>query len=144
MKTKTTIVEITHDDLVDLFSTAVYGSEWLAIQAPEGKGLAKDGDCREDVWARTLLAGKSVIAWDCYAEGVSYGSLPHQHDKEGDSMGYTITLEDIKTGIQKCLDSDEEYLRDYVNDYIKGDGDMDLPEAEAIMQVIMFGEVVYG
>lgn len=29
MKTKTTITEITHEDLVNLLSTATYGSGWL-------------------------------------------------------------------------------------------------------------------
>lgn len=30
MKTKTTITELTHDDLVDLFSTALCGSYYLS------------------------------------------------------------------------------------------------------------------
>lgn len=143
MKTKTTIVEITHEDLVDLFSTATYGSSWLIIQARCCWDLAKDGDCREDVWAKVLLAGKKIVVWDEYAEGVVYGSLSHEIDSDDESVGYFITLEDIKTGIQKCLDSDTEYLRDCANDLIKGDGSLDLPEAEAIMQVIMFGEYIY-
>jgi hypothetical protein len=29
-------------------------------------------------------------------------------------------------------------------DFVNGEGDMDLPEAEAIIQVILWGELIYG
>ena len=110
MKTRTEITELTHDDLVELFSTATYGSEWLTIRKPlgiyKGTDLEDENDCLEDAWAKVLLAGKKLYAYDFFSEDEtdSYGTLPHKWDKEDCAMRYEFTLEDLKKGIQKCLD----------------------------------------
>lgn len=151
MRTTTTIEGVSLENLVDLFSTATYGSSWLDIFAPVRTGLhIEDTDCREDVWAKALLAGHPIECTDYYAEGERYGHLPSVV-KDGDEATYTITLQDVLDGLQKCVDgtfkgdkSEHDRLTECFEHFKAGEGDMDNPEAEAIMQVIMFNELIYG
>lgn len=120
MKTTTKISEISKDDLENLFITASYGSEWLHVRN----------------------FGDKYQMCDCYAEDDTdfYGELPHEWDDEDECMVYAITIEDIEKGIAKCIDMGMMaawYL-------IHEPEQLDLPEAEAIMQVIVFGEEIYG
>ena len=150
MKTRTIIEGITHDDLVNLFSTATYGSEYLTCRIPignyKGTELENENDCCEDKWAKVLLAGKTLYVYDYYAEDETdfFGNLPHKWKKDKEAMRYTITLEDIKKGAQKALDSDNEYDRKCMNDWMNEDGDFDICEAENLLQMFVFGETVYG
>lgn len=157
MKTKTIIEEIGHEDLVDFLSTALYGSQMLtcSYSTETYKAYCKvdEQDCIEDKMAKLLLRGDEISIGDMYAEDEdeTYGSeLYHEWDAKRGIMWYDVTLDDIKRGIQTCLDgkgTDEDnnaYLRRCAMDFINGGGDMDLPEAEAIMQVILFGELIYG
>lgn len=151
MKTKTQITDITHDDIVNLFSTSTFGSEWLSIGSPLGSkgGLnITEEDCIEDVWAKVILAGKKLFFYDYYAEDENdyYGKLNHRFSKNGDGverMCYEFSLKDIEKGIAKCLDKGG-WEAECAYDLINKPENLDLPEAEAIMQVIVFGEVVYG
>ena len=165
MKTKTKITEITHEDLVELLSTATYGSSWLGIRRKVGdyKGteLEEEGDCLEDTWVKILLTGKFVYAYDFNAEDEEdfYGKLPHTWKEEKDAMRYELTLDDIRIGLQKCLDGtfkscytkredierERAYVRRCAMSFINyEDGDFDNPQAQTLLQVIMFGEEVYG
>lgn len=149
MKVQTIITDITHDDLVNLFSTATYGSDYLYILIPKGnyKGteLEDENDCCEDKWAKVLLAGKEVWVYDYNAEDEDdfYGNLPHKWDD--DSMRYTLTLEDIKQGLQRALSSDDrEHPHDEVLHLINEDDCFDYCEADFVMQYIVFGKSIYG
>ena len=148
MKTKTTITEINHDDLVNLFSTATYGSSYFDVVKKKkdyyGTELEDENDCREDAWAKILLAGKPVYVLDYYSEEVAYGKLPHKWDEKRGAMKYTVTLDDIKKGLQKALDNgdwDAKCAFDLIND---DSCDLDLTEAENLLQIITFGETIYG
>ena len=69
MKTQTIISELTHDDLVNLFSTALYGSSYLSSNYEDDVKVDKnDDDCYEDVLAKILLSGGKVKITDYYAE----------------------------------------------------------------------------
>lgn len=149
MKTHTTITDFTQEDLVDLLCTATYGSSWLEIYCPDREGLSIAAtDCCEDVWAKALLAGKKIECIDHYAEGEVYGPLGHV-DEDEDGV-YLISLSDIITGVQNALDGtypDEAGTKDWAQEcalhYIEGEGELDLPEAECLLQIIMFGDVIY-
>ena len=147
MKTKTIVTDITHEDLVNLFSTSTYGSYWLAAACPKGSyvgtELYSDDDCHEDMLAKVLLNGGKVWVYDYSAEDEEdfYGMLPRTWDD--DSMRYSVELSDIEEGIAKCLDLggwEAECARHLISEPEQ----MDITEAEAIMQVIVFGEVIYG
>lgn len=150
MKAEIKITDITHDDLVNLLSTASCGSSWLglnydSIEYFELSQEQKYGDnCIEDKMAGLLLAGKSVELYDLYCEGEDdfYGTLPHRYDEDGD-MHYTVTLEDIKRGLEKAYQDD--YLRECLNNLINDDVyNLDQPQAESLVQCILFGELIYG
>lgn len=147
MKTKTIITELTQEDLVDLLCTATYGSYWLEIYAPDKEGLQiDDSDCREDVWAKALLAGKKIQCIDHNAEEELYGDKGHI-DEDGDAV-YEIGLQDIYEGLQKAMDGTyadscdcKRWARISAADFIKEN--LDNPRAECLMQVIMFNDVIY-
>lgn len=147
MKRNVTISNITHDDLVNLFSTATYGSSWLCIcRKDDVSDLEKEDDCREDVWAKALLNGRSIEVRDYYAEGSTYGDLPHRIDNDDDECGvYTLYLKDFIKGLEKCASHEKYWVRKCFNDLCDEDSvDFDLPEAEYLMQVIVFGDEIYG
>jgi hypothetical protein len=148
MKTRTIITELNHDDLVDLFSTALYGSSLFSAYYDKKdykKCNPSENDCFEDKLAKILLNGYSVIVCDHYAdEDEFYGDLPHDWDEADRCVEYTVTLEDIKNGIGKALDQGgwtSKCAMDFIN---HEEGDLDLPEAEELVQWILFGETIYG
>lgn len=153
MKTKTIITELTQEDLVNLLCTATYGSNWLSCYAPFREGVdITEEDCMEDIWAKVLLAGKSIICTDYYAEGECYGKLPCVID-EDENANYTLSLQDILDGLQKCADgtfkdaekySDKGFLARCYNDFVNDGDNWDYFEGDALMQIILFGELIYG
>lgn len=150
MKKTTTITSITHEDLVNLLSTALYGGYYFGVKwnDEEYKALpnANKFRCIEDRCAELLLAGKSIIIYDMEVRSVKdhYGNLPYRYNANNDTMEYTITLEDIKRGLEKCFDDNDSYIRTCAMNLFNDMGDLDQPEAESLMQVIIFGELIYG
>lgn len=155
MKTKTTITELNREDLVNLLSTATYGSGWLSCTIAKGTRAKLDiqpEDCREDVWAKALLAGFPIYLTDHQAEGETYGGkVAAVNDDEEESAVYRITLDDVKEGIAAAFDGDIEpadedevelgakcaiHLRDESTEF-------DNYEAEVLAQIIMFGTIIY-
>lgn len=151
MKTKVTIDAINHKDLVNLFSTALYGSSYLSADytIEDRKSVdVSDDDCYEDIIAKILLSGKSVEVTDDYADGCSYGSLPYRFenkDNDDSSIIYRVTLDDIKRGLEKAASGECAFSRKAFNSFRDEEGyDFDLLYADALMQEIVFGEVIYG
>lgn len=154
MKTETTITELNREDLVNLLSTATYGSGWLSCTIAKGTRAQLDiqpEDCREDVWAKALLAGFPIYLTDHQAEGETYGDKGTVNDDEDETAVYRITLDDVKEGIAAAFDGDIEpadevavelgakcamHLRDESPEF-------DNYEAEVLAQIIMFGSIIY-
>lgn len=154
MKTKTAITEITHDDLVNLLSTATYGSSWLSCTIAKGTRQQLEilpEDCREDVWAKALLAGFPIYLTDHQAEGETYGDNGSLNDDEEETAVYRIDMDDVKAGLAAAMDGDfapndedevelaarcVQHLRDESSEF-------DNVEAEILMQIIMFGSIIY-
>ncbi len=155
MKTTTTISEITKADLVDLFSTAVYGSPYLKVEYDESVEWNED-DCHEDIIANILLHGGSVRVCDYYAEGVAYGDLANNvYDDK--SVAYTLTLEDIRKGLESAINGTFrnegtpeyqqmvlDFARKSFNAFWYDEREWDAVTADYLMQIILFGEVIYG
>lgn len=155
MKTKTEIIEITHEDLVNLFSTATYGSCWLDASVSEEDRLdldIDDEDCREDVWAKAILSGEKVSFVDLDAEETSYGSLENHADEQTGIVEYRVGLEDIKRGLCAAADGDfrgddeeKSFVRNCFTAFASEDQlEFDKVCAENLFQVILFGEIIYG
>lgn len=150
MKIQTKITDITQDDLVNLLSTAGYGSCWLGLnydmQDLWSVPNFEKYECVEDKMAAILLNGRVVILYDMYAEDSSdfYGKLPHSWDDVGGTMDYEVTLKDIVEGIEKALNNggwDAECAMNLMN---ADEGQFDQPQAENLIQWVIFGESVYG
>ena len=162
METKTIVSNITQEDLVNLFSTALYGSDFFCANYDKSyyKNYVMDKD-REDTFedkiALMLLKGKAINIEDCYAEDCDdfYGTHPHRWiDLDGGSgfMSYEISLYDIRNGIQSAIDGtfkaededEKNYARECAYGLITEDGSFDLSEAQALLQIIVFNEIIYG
>ena len=148
MKTKTTITNLTHEDLVNLLDTACYGSEFFDIIYAQsdyyGTALENEDDFASDKWAKLLLNGKSIKVCDYYSEEEKYGTLPSQWNAKRERMEYTVNLLDIIAGLEKALDSDT-YIAIYVRHLVDDESvAFDQIEAEALLQFIVFGEEIYG
>lgn len=150
------IINITQEQLLDLLCTATYGSGWLDCHvSDEARAKVKiaEEDCSEDVWAKALLAGQQIEAIDYYAEGTKYGPHESYIDDEGNTH-YPLSLEDVQTGLQSALDGtyrvmygkhERMWLHRCVEELLSDElGDLDQTDCEALMQVIMFDEVIYG
>lgn len=129
------IENITRDQLVDLFSTATYGSGWLAIKTLANErwmdeqyslGYLEERS-REDKWADRLLAGGSIVCID------------YEDEDEDGPARYVLTLDDIKKGLTKAAMG--EAVRDWA-DFVEEQDDY--YTCNNLMQVCIFGEVIYG
>lgn len=149
MKLQIKIKEVTHDELVNLFSTATYGSSWLVIRNPKGsyKGTAleDENDSCEDSWTKVLLNGGTIYCYDNYAEDEDefYGNLPHKFTDYG--MRYELTLKDLIKGLEYVANKDNEYNIKCFNDWRTEANDFDFLEADNLIQCVLFGgEAIYG
>lgn len=123
---------IDHEMLVDLLCTATYGSDWLEIKTlkserfmdEEVEQSVRDEWCREDRWANRLLKGGHIVCYD------------YDYD---DYARYELTLDDIKRGLEKARDG--EAVRDWADFVNEKD---DYYTCNNLMQVCIFGEVIYG
>lgn len=138
MKTKITVTEINHEELVDLLSTALYDSSWFAASYDREiyESIQEThGYCLEDKLADMLLSGHQITITDYEADGESYSSKCTRITADGDAV-YKVGLEDFlkvastKTGF-KLL---SEVL----------DGTGDYWTADCFLQRVVFGEEIYG
>ena len=121
---------ITHENLVDLLCTATYGCDWLEIKTLKSERFmdedveesVRDGWCIEDKWAHRLLKGGHIVCLDYE-----------------DEVRYELTLDDIKKGLEKARDG--EAVRDWADFCDEND---DYFTCNNLVQVCMFGEVIYG
>jgi hypothetical protein len=159
LKNNVEIIDITHEDLVNLFSTALYGSSYLSAEydkdfynsIPKDK---KEGDCFEDHIADVLLNGGEIYIYDAYSEGEVYsknGELIKEEYGGEEYAQYTLTLTDIIEGLQHAANgtyktnNDTKFIRQCFNEFAEDDCyDLDLTDADALMQVITFNELIYG
>ena len=156
MKTKTTITELTHDDLVELFSTALSGSSYLGADYEESIEY-NEKDCFEDILANILLHGGCIKVNDYYSEGDVYGELPHELDEDNGCTTYFVTYDDIKRGLERAADGTFNAGNDKWTEQTKRSArvsfgsfmneescDFDLVRADILMQIILFDEIIYG
>jgi hypothetical protein len=159
LKNNVEIIDITHEDLVNLFSTALYGSSYLSAEydknfynsIPKDK---KEGDCFEDHIADVLLNGGEIYIYDAYSEGEVYsknGELIKEEYGGEEYAQYTLTLTDIIEGLQRAANgtyktnNDTKFIRQCFNEFAEDNCyDLDLTDADALMQVITFNELIYG
>ena len=154
MKAKFQVTELSHEDLVNFFSTAIYGNNALYIKWEGTYNEFKDKgerDCFEDYLANILLNGGEIMISDLNADG---GDDFYNNDKsiktstqhitifnlagvqEYDVPTYHITLQDIYKGMS--IDGASKYVQEL---FIDEEGD--LYTAWNLLQFVMFQEIVY-
>lgn len=144
MKVRITVTELSHEDLVNILSTALCGCDYLAVgydkktwrEIPENK---KEGHCYEDHLADMLLNGHHLVATDFYAEGEIHRKKKHPVsatlDEDGNAI-YCLTLQDI---LWAC---NSEHGYKLLTETLSGEGDYFT--ANNLLQIALFGEEVYG
>lgn len=161
MKTEIKVTELSHDELVDIFSTATYGNSMMGICVADDSvdlmnKLALDENvntsCREDLWAEVLLHGGNLCVIDAESEAEdeedakknAYSGNAHKVGfvtlngwcGEYGATTYEINLKELLNGC--CKENAYNYLKCLL------DGDGDLYTAYNLMQIITFGEIIYG
>ena len=172
MKADITInkIEITHDDLVMLFSTALYGDYTFSVYVDEQNKPLKEGegDCYEDKLANVLLKGGYIcVAVDEEADNdkkrvdnVSKVLQIAEYTEESRSLYHGYPVETIYTPVYhidmaRIEQAFKEILSKkttskYSNDLYKNyeatfvDEDGDFYDAWNIFQYIVFGDIIYG
>lgn len=140
MKYNLQVTEITHDELVNIFSMLFLENDFSVMYKkslyntiPKNKRV---GDCLEDKVADCLLNGKEICVVDLQAEGQVYGNLPHKIDEEDESVSYFVTLQDFLNGFSNA--DALEYVKDLANE------NDDYWTAYNLIQFVIFGELIYG
>lgn len=139
MKTEIKVTGIEHEELVNILSTALFGSSWFDAGYDRSvyESLAeKNGDCFEDILADMLLAGHKITITDYEAEGESYSNKCVGINENDESADYEIDIEDFL----KVASTEEGYR--LIQEVLSGDGDY--YTADAFLQRVVFGEEVYG
>ena len=113
------------ETLMDLPSVASYNSDWLSCTTLESERHLDDHEysCREERWATRLVKGGHLVCFDV---------------SDDEAQEHRLTLEDFKTGVEKCYEQIIGDVADFNNEHD------DYDTCSNIMQVIVFGEVIYG
>lgn len=159
MKTTTNIIKIDREDLVDLLSTALYGSSYLSASYDED-AEHDENDCYEEIMADILLKGGCIYLTDYYAEGETYRDWASLDEAE--NAIYPIFMTDIMRGLEnaangtfKAGENDEDapdwrernirFARRAFDAFAGRDSsDWDALRADCLMQIVLFDEIVYG
>lgn len=158
MKTQTTITEITKDDLVNLFSTALTGSTYLIADYEEAVEHNEDA-CHEEIIADILLNGGKVLVTDTYADGCHYGDLRWEYNEDYD-VTYRVGYIDIMKGLGRAANGtfntrlsdmgaeyagqNREFAQRSFHAFAHDGAEWDLTTADCLMQIILFNEIIYG
>lgn len=140
MKFSLQVTEITHDELVSIFSSLCCEHDFLVrckkkdyAQVPKDK---RNGECFEDKCADVLLNGGKLYVTDIQAEEQVYSELPHTIDAEDESVTYEVTLQDFLKGFSNT--DAMEYVQDLA------DENDDYWTAYNLIQFVLFGGLIYG
>ena len=139
MKTKITVTEFEHEELVDILSTALYDSSWFGAGYDKDKYNAikeKNGECFEDALSDMLLAGHKIEITDYEAEGEKHSDKCVKINEGDGSAFYEVGLEDFL----KVASTKRGYQ--LVDEVLSGEGDY--WTADAFLQRVVFGEEIYG
>ena len=140
MKTEIKVTEMEHGELVDLLSTALYGNDTFAAtydRSIYGSLENTTGDCFEDKMADMLLAGHEITIVDLWAEGYIHAKKKFvRFDGVYQNAVYKVGIKDFL----KAASTPRGY--ELVKDILDGSGDA--ITGFMFIQIVVFGEEVYG
>ena len=143
MKINVKITELNHDDLVTLFSAALYGNPAFNVNYTEEErnAVMLPDDCYEDIIARMLLAGMAIHVEDIYADDDEKYREDATWNPERETMVYDIDYNDVIEGLALAAINGE---MERVNRLATDDFAFDMIDADILLQYITFGEHIYG
>lgn len=119
---------ITKKDFIScVLSDALYNSPWFRckVSSSTPQSLVDEArskhDCREDIWEHILLGGGSITIID-----------------PEDEKTYEVDLKAFEKGFKLFMLNEPRHYGDLMNEC------GDFYTADALLQTIVFGEVVYG
>lgn len=139
METKIKVTAMSHNELVDLLSTALYGSQWFAASYDKKIYESLDcvtGECFEDKLADMLLAGHKISITDIEADGETHSDKFVRFEGRYDDAVYEVGLNDFL----EVASTPKGYK--LINEVLSGEGDY--YTADAFLQRVVFGEEIYG
>ena len=132
---------------MDFFSTALYGSTtFYGRLLPQYSSLEGDGPCYEDKIASVLLNGGRFAVVDMEADGTVNGPAKgvSTHTLEEGEIEYRFDLKALKNGLKRALKDKENGGFESLMNLMLGDGTFDATDADNLLQIVVFGEVIYG
>ena len=161
--TRIEIKDLTQEDLVRLLDTGVEDSSQFGLNYDKRDYARLENqdadDFRTDKCAKILLAGGSVKITDYDADGVGYagGDVPCVTGDD-DEVIYHVTLDRILDGLhhaanaefipsgtrQEEISEERNFVRRAFDAFSDPEGsDFDADYAEALIQIILFNEIIY-
>lgn len=158
MEIQVNINKITKEDLVNLLSTALYGSSYLSAEHDVAVEYDEESS-EEEIMADILLHGGCIYITDYYAEGEKYREWA-KLDEEENSI-YPVFLIDICKGLERAVNGtfkageNDEWTPDWREKnlsfarrsfyaFANDDSKWDFTTADCLMQIILFDEIIYG
>lgn len=139
------IKSLSHEDIVNLIATGVYGNNAVCVYSVNKKKYEKlfdDNDCFEDKIAKILLAGGMIEVEDMFAEfdDEVYGNyhVKTKYNEEEGSVSYFVTLETMLKGINESMNGKKYAAELFVLEL----DDADI--AYGLLQCAVFGDDIYG
>ena len=124
MKKEVKVLELTKEDLVTFFSAATYGCGYWSVKIKKNSISIYDLDtnqCIEEIWADALLKGGKLIVTD-----------------NEDESKYVVDMEKVLKGYTKCYEVSPQTMVNFEEE------NEDMWDGYNLMQVILFGEIIYG
>lgn len=148
MKLHIESIDLTKEDISDFLSTALFHSpSFSCVRLDEYKEMeGKESECFEDKCANVLLAGGKIAIVDYVAEGEVNGPARgvEAHQQEDGEVYYHISLKSLKNGLKRALEGEGADAKYAMFNFMYDDGSFDATDADNLLQMIIFGEVVYG
>lgn len=101
----------------------------------------------EDNLAECLYSGGAIYLYDTYSDGDVYSELGTltKDESQNDVAMYTVRIKDITRGIEKCLGNPcDEFVFNVASNFVQQNDCFDYYYADALLQMIVFGEFIYG
>lgn len=124
MKKEVKVLELTKEDLVTFFSAATYGCGYWSVKIKKNSISIYDLDtnqCIEEIWADALLKGGKLVVTD-----------------NEDESKYVVDMEKVLKGYTKCYEVSPQTMVNFEEE------NEDMWDGYNLMQVILFGEIIYG
>jgi hypothetical protein len=138
-----------HEDLVELLSTALEGNETFSARLLPAYAMMetrKEGETIYEKLANVIHYGGQIAVIDKEAFGKTHGpnKAVSSERLDTDDVEYRLSLEGVRNGIKLALEGHDARAKKAVHHFLANDETFDSDCADVLLQMCLFGEVVYG